>query len=424
MVNAVEQTAVLSRPNVLVLSHLNGGNRVFEDYCSGIRANSAGYEYVDYVREYQRFGKERFEAHVKQIVRDKRIDHIFFVWWSCDLTIDIRFIEALSSMASIVMNYFDTEYFFEGVDRYYAQLADVVMLPDCLSRYKYHQLGIEAITTFALYDKRLYARTLDAPRDIDVSFVGNLKQQSSRNEYLVYLQQHGVNVETFGIGSKHGFVDFEEMVRTFNRSKINLNFTMTSDRSNYVVNPPRISQRIKQSKGRPNEIALSGGFILSEYAPGIEEMYDIGREIDVFSTKEELLDKSRYYLSHAEQRDAMAARSHAKAMMHYEVVAGFAKVFARLATIERRRTSTIYVDPEFLDNFVSYRFVYIVCCALNGRLRSVLTELRILLRHGPVSLGKAYYFALKGFLLYMRDRPRAEQTLRQIKNRLRIRVKY
>jgi hypothetical protein len=144
----------------------------------------------------------------------------------------------------------------------------------------------------------------------------------------------------------------------------------------------------------------------------------------VFSSKEELLDKSRYYLAHNDKREAMAARSHARAMMHYEVVAGFAKVFARLETIGRRRSSTIYVDREFLDNFVSYRFVYIVCCALNGRIRGVLGELRILLKHGPVSLGKAYFFALKGFLLYMRDRPRAEKRLRNLKNWLRIPVKY
>ena len=36
-------------------------------------------------------------------------------------------------------------------------------------------------------------------------------------------------------------------------------------------------------KGRCQEIALSGGFVLSEYAPGLEDLFDIGTEIDVFN---------------------------------------------------------------------------------------------------------------------------------------------
>lgn len=409
--------------NVLVMSHLIEGNRVFKDYCNGIKAHSDNYYYVDYIQQYLSEGKERFEKQIHELVADKNIDSIFFIWWSCDLTFDLRFIEKLSSSATIAINYFDTEYFFEGVDRYYAQLADLVILPDCLSRYKYQQLNINAITTFALYDKSFYRKNDSIGKSIDVSFVGNLKQ-SDRKAYIDHLRANGIAVETFGVGSDNGFVSNEEMVAVFNRSKINLNFTMTSDRSYYVINPPAISERIKQSKGRPNEIALSGGFILSEYAPGIEEMYAIGEQMDVFKSKEELLERIRFYLSNEDKRAAIAARGYERALRAYDAAAGFEKVFVKMSGLGRSGNKTMYMDREFVDNFVAYRFFYIFQFLLNGKFRNIPGELRVIWKFKRINLGKSFYFAIKGFLHYMRGRPKLESRLKLIKNKLKIQLKY
>src|ERR1051326_653044 len=246
----------MDNSNVLVFSHLIHSNRVFEDYCNGIRVNCRNYHYVDYIHEYLIYGKERFEKRIERLILEKQIDYIFFIWWSTDLTFDLRFIAKLSSQATVVINYFDSEYFFDDIDRYYAQVADLVILPDCLARYKFEQLNINALTTFALYDKHFYRWDSGRKKNVDVSFVGNLKH-ADRMQYIDYLKSHGINVQTFGIGSDNGFISFEEMVGVFNTSKINLNFTALSNLKNYVIQPPRINQRIRQSKGRPIEIALT-----------------------------------------------------------------------------------------------------------------------------------------------------------------------
>ena len=360
--------------NVLVLSHFNEGNRIFEDYCNGIKAHSGNYYFVDYIHLYSIEGKGRSEKQIQKFVIDKNIDCIFFIWWSCDLTFDLQFIEKLSSLATIVMNYFDTEYFFEGVDRYYAQLADLVILPDCLSRYQYRQLDINALTTFSLYDKDFYSKNDGIGKSIDVSFVGNLKQ-SNRKAYIDYLKTNGIAVETFGVGSDNGFVSNQEMVEVFNKSKINLSFTMTSDRRNYVINPPAISERVKQSKGRPSEIALSGGFILSENAPGIEEMYSIGQQMDVFKTKEDLLEKIRYYLANEQKREEISAAGYQRALNDYDAISGFKKVFSKIEELGRSCNKTLYMDREFIDNFVAYRFFYIFQFLLNGKFKNIPAEL-------------------------------------------------
>jgi len=409
--------------NSLVFSHLIEGNKVFEDYCNGIKRLSKNYYYFDYVREYLNRGKRGFEAAIESIISDKNITHIFFIWWSSDLTFSPDFIERLSRKAKLIINYYDTEYFFEGVDRYYAQYADLVMLPDCLSRYKYQQLNINAISTFALYDPMNYQKKSGTVKDIDVSFVGNLKQ-SNRKEYIKYLEDNGISVDTYGVDSKHGFATFDQMVDVFNRSKINLNFTTTSDRSGYVINPPQVTQRIRQSKGRPNEIALCGGFILSQYAPGIEEMYELGEEIDTFKTKEELLEKVKHYLASDLDRTDMEQRSHNRAMANYTAEKGFIKVFDRIKEIGDSAEKSNYLDNIFLENYIAFRFFFIIQFALTGRLYFLLEELIIIFKHRAISPKKSYYFAIKGMMTYLRDRPNIERIFKSIKSKLNIKVKY
>ena len=46
--------------------------------------------------------------------------------------------------------------------------------------------------------------------------------------------------------------------------------------------------------------------MLTEYRKDLEEYFDIGREIDVFSSPEEAKEKIDYYLSHPEERQKMA----------------------------------------------------------------------------------------------------------------------
>lgn len=409
--------------NVLVMSHFNEGNRIFEDYCNGIKAHSENYTYVDYIERYLTLGKVKFEKEIEALVINQKIDCLFFIWWSCDLTFDLRFIEKLSLLTTIVINYFDTEYYFEGVDRYYAQLADLVLLPDWLARYKYEQLNINAITTFSLFDKNFYMKNDGVTKSIDVSFVGNLKHPN-RKEYVDYLKMNGISVQTYGSGSDHGFVSFAEMVNIFNRSKINLNFTVANDGKNFIITPPGINQRIRQSKGRPIEIALSGGFVLSEQAPGIEEMFLSGQEMEVFTTKEELLEKILYYLPNENRRAEIAARGYERALKDYDSVAGFEKVFNKIKDLGRSRNKTAYIDRYFLDNFTAYRFFYILLFLLNGKLKNLFAELCIIFKYKKINLKKSFHFSVKGFLYYVRDYPNLERKLKWFGNKLRIQVKF
>lgn len=408
----------------LVLSHFNHGiNRVFEDYCQGIRANVDEYYYLDYIDAYRDKGCKRFERDIEGVVITHGITHVFLIWWSCDLTFDVNFLARLARHAKLVMNFFDTEYFFEGVDRYYAQVADLVMLPDELSRYRFEHLGIPAHTSFALFDRYAYTADDTADHDISVSFVGNLKQ-ADRAEYIEFLRQNGIKVESYGIGTNNGFVSFESMVRIFNRSRINLNFTSTTSIDNYAIDLPRINQRIRQSKGRPIEIALCGGFILSQHAPGIEHMFKPGEEFDIFHSKEELLAKVRYYLSHEEQRTEMANRAHQQALSRYDATAGFHLALASLDGQSRPTPTPLYFDKAFCRNYAAFRFFYIVMFLLERRFFQVIPELIIVMRVRSLDLVAAYHFATRGLLHFLREHPTIELFFKRIRRWIPLKLKY
>lgn len=68
---------------------------------------------------------------------------------------------------------------------------------------------------------------------------------------------------------------------------------------------------------RTFEIPACGGFMLHIDNDEVREYYDVGREIDVFSTPEELADKCRFYLAHDELRRRMVEKAYERCVPRY-----------------------------------------------------------------------------------------------------------
>lgn len=60
-----------------------------------------------------------------------------------------------------------------------------------------------------------------------------------------------------------------------------------------------------------------GCFLLNEYVPGIEKHFELDTEIVCFRTAEELIEKTRYYLAHEEERQKIVRRGQEKLLAHY-----------------------------------------------------------------------------------------------------------
>lgn len=89
-----------------------------------------------------------------------------------------------------------------------------------------------------------------------------------------------------------------EMPLIFHNSKINLNITCKSIRSG-------ISQRVWDVLG-------CGGFCLTNYQTEIPEYFEIGQDLDTYSSFDELLDKTAYYLAHDDVRCKIAQSGYEK----------------------------------------------------------------------------------------------------------------
>jgi hypothetical protein len=330
---------------------------------------------------YRDAGINGLEAHVERLVRERGVQILVYPLGS---EFDFRpafFAERLAGVFKVLV-LGDDEHYFEVAHRYYAQCFDLVLTSNPLHD-RYQIYGIESQWIPGVYDGQVFAPVPGTPKTIDVSFVGAMHNKVGRAEYAAALREAGLGFQAFGLGTPVGFVSRSEAIDVYRRSRINLNFTGGS-----TVTPLDadlgINRRIRGVKGRCQIVALCGSFVLSEYAPGIEKLFEIGAEIDVFHDSAELVDKIRFYLANETRREEMAARAHARARAQYDE-REFGRSLARSLEARARQTRAVkrlpvYFDAVFWRGFGAWRFKYLVMFLLSGRLGLWFGELALLLR--------------------------------------------
>lgn len=96
-----------------------------------------------------------------------------------------------------------------------------------------------------------------------------------------------------------GFAQYRtEMPLIFKNSKINLNITAKSIRNGLSL--------------RVFDVLGCGGFLITNYQNDLPDLFEPGVELEVYSSLSELHDKVAYYLSHEEERLAIAKRGYEK----------------------------------------------------------------------------------------------------------------
>lgn len=100
-------------------------------------------------------------------------------------------------------------------------------------------------------------------------------------------------------------------------AKINLNLHRASDAAaNYQGNAYNITAR--SPNNRTFEIAACGGFQLVDNARSeLNKYFEIGKEVDTFSSPDELIEKIEYYLNHEEKRKEMARRARERCLKEH-----------------------------------------------------------------------------------------------------------
>lgn len=111
-------------------------------------------------------------------------------------------------------------------------------------------------------------------------------------------------------GKKHlhnkGTVDYHtQMPIIFHNSKINLNI---SSRTIETGVPQRVF-----------DILACGGFCLTNYQKEIADLFEDGKELVIYTSLEDLLSKAEYYLTHEEERAAIARAGYEKVRRFFAI---------------------------------------------------------------------------------------------------------
>lgn len=96
----------------------------------------------------------------------------------------------------------------------------------------------------------------------------------------------------------------EEQVKALNATKIGLNFHVDHQ-------PGELDRGLNL---RALELAACRVFQLLQRVPGVGEFFEEDKEIVCFDTKEEMVDKVRYYLKHEEARQRIAQAAYERVL--------------------------------------------------------------------------------------------------------------
>jgi len=186
-----------------------------------------------------------------------------------------------------------------------ANLTDGLRAAGAAGRIEYIPIGIDP----DIY--RPIALTAEEQRryGADVCFIGGLSRRfhAARRAMVEYAIENGVNIKVWGGYREHfvgspilrvwqGQIWGEEQVKALCAAKIGLNFHVDH----------RAGELDRGLNLRAFELAACGVFQLLQRVPGVGEFFEEGKEIVCFDTKEEMLDKIRYYLAHESERQQIA----------------------------------------------------------------------------------------------------------------------
>lgn len=149
-------------------------------------------------------------------------------------------------------------------------------------------------------------------------FIGMHAAAEERHRLLSMLSKdHDVDLYTFSdtsrlpnVHNRGGAKTLTQMPLIFHQSYINLNMTIRPIQTGLSL--------------RVFDILGCGGFLLTNYQQELSDLYEIGKDVEVFASKEELADKAAYYLTHDTERQKIAKNGYEKtrALHTYETRIG------------------------------------------------------------------------------------------------------
>lgn len=120
----------------------------------------------------------------------------------------------------------------------------------------------------------------------------------------------------------HGPATFEQLLDVFGRSAVCLNF------SNVWLDGPG-SALVPHVRLRDFEAPMCRTCYLTGHTDEITAFYEVGREIDTYRSTEELVDKTRFYLSNPDAAERLREAGYRRALADHTWVNRFTELFSK-----------------------------------------------------------------------------------------------
>lgn len=143
-------------------------------------------------------------------------------------------------------------------------------------------------------EPQAYSRFDLVSKKYDVCFVGHVNSLNREDA----LHRLFAEFPSFYYGQQL----FEKAARKFAESKIVFNIAMKED----------LNMRIF-------EVMATGSFLLTDWVPTIDELFEDGKHLVLFHSLDEMVDKARYYLTHDDEREKIAQAGYEEVMKNHTI---------------------------------------------------------------------------------------------------------
>ena len=352
----------------------------------------------DFTQRTTEIGLKGINEEVIELVRKEHPKYV--LWLSVSYELQESTFDAIRKEGSKAVGwFFDDEFRFDDYSKWWIPHLDYCVTFDIEAVPKYKSMGARVIQVISCEGIPVDRDWSTIKEKYDVSFVGSKTRKPLREQYINELRNKNIPVHLFGTGwgspvPWEGRLPFEEMIDIFGTSKINLNFSGAT-RSNRMG-----------AKGRITEVCLSGGFLLTEYAPGIENYFEIDKEIVCFSNTQEMIDKVIYYLNHDEERRAIAQAGWKRAVNEYTPFHMLSRVFGEIekdtTTNDREdnpHPQELRMPRQIRNNFSDYYLDWGMAFSVENYKGLWKDALALAMSYNPFNT-RAWYHYIIGFFPY------------------------
>ncbi len=304
-----------------------------------------------FINDNLRLTNNKIIEKINTVIEKENIDIILFEGDHAHI-IDFNFIKNINNNVKKGI-FLGDDMVWHQLNAITAQACDFVFSSCPLSSLNFQEIGIESLFVPIECNGNIL-KDYKLQKIYDVLHFG--REKTIRSHYINFLRDKGINVKSTGPYDEESD-SFEKLAKMINQAKIVLNFSESSN-GNRKFNPLRIFKSFYQLKGRIQMAGLANSMCVTQYSPSIYMMYQED-ELPSFKTKEECLNKIKFFLENENKLNETKEKFHKKSLM-YEDSNYIKKIDAFLKKLNVKKkyhfSEPIWYSSIFLNQSLRLRF--------------------------------------------------------------------